>query len=79
MWRIYYYPVTGKIKYQINVEAASQLEPMPFVDYSAKQNIDGKKIDLASKTLVDDDPIPVLAPSFSRPEKITIRDFKNSK
>lgn len=79
MWRIYYYPNTGMIKYQINIESASQLEPMPFVDFAVKQNIQGVQVDPVSKTLVPAAAIPQQAPSFSKPERIQVRQFDLSR
>jgi hypothetical protein len=79
MHRIYYYPNTGQIKYQINIELASQLEPMPFVDFVEHQDIEGKKIDIESKTLVPGDPIPVVVPTFSKPDRIRVRDYNLKK
>jgi hypothetical protein len=79
MHRIYYYPNTGAIKYQINIELASQYEPMPFVDFVEHQDIEGKKIDLVSKTLVPGDPIVKAEPTFAKPERIRVRDFNLNK
>lgn len=75
MWRIYYYPNTGMIKYQINIEAASQMEPMPFVDYPNKQDIEGRKVDIKTKQLVPADPIPQYSPSFPTPDSFKSRPF----
>jgi hypothetical protein len=70
MWRIYYYPNTGMIKYQINIESASQMEPMPFIDFAEKQDLEGKQVDINSKRLVEAPAIPVRKPSFETPSKV---------
>lgn len=75
MWRIYYYPDTGRIKYQINIESASQLEPTPFVDFMEQQNIEGKSIDINTKQLVNAPPIPRVEPAFTKPDRVIKREF----
>ena len=75
MWRIYYYPNTGIIKYQINIEAASQMEPMPFVDFPEKQELEGLMIDTASKRLIPAPPFVRPEPTFDRTSKVRVREW----
>ena len=79
MWRIYYYPNNGMIKYQINIEAASQMEPMPFVDFIDKQNIEGRKIDLNSKSLVDAPQPPAVSPAFNNASRFVFKSIDAAK
>jgi hypothetical protein len=78
MWRIYYYPNTGMIKYQINIEMASQLEPMPFIDLSTQQDLKDKKVDLVTKQLVESLETPVSVPSFNTTNRFNSRPFDPS-
>ena len=52
MWRIFYYPDTGVIKYQINIEAVATSETLPYIDVSEKITVKDKIIDLETKELV---------------------------
>lgn len=75
MWRIYYFPESGIIKYQINIEAASQLEPMPFIDLEEKIDVNGKCVDLETKTIVSAEAPPKVVPSFNKTNTRSIREL----
>lgn len=53
MWRIYYNPDNGNIKYQINASNASLNEILPYVDFEEQQLINNKSIDLETLLLID--------------------------
>jgi hypothetical protein len=74
MWRIYYFPETGVIKYQINIEAASQLEPMPFIDVQEKVDVLDKIIDINTLE-IKTAPAIKLTPTFPKTEKKSIREL----
>jgi hypothetical protein len=74
MWRIYYFPETGVIKYQINIEAASQMEPMPFIDMQEKVDIKDKMIDIDTLEVIAA-PAIKLTPTFAKTEKKSIREL----
>lgn len=75
MWRIYYFPDTGVIKYQINIEAVSQLEPLPYIDVTEKQDVTDKVIDLETLEIKTAEPGVKLAPAFTRPASRSIREL----
>ena len=52
MWRIFYYPNTGIIKYQISIEAVAASETLPYINVNEKITIKDKIVDLETKELV---------------------------
>ena len=66
MWRIFYHPDTGIIKYQINIEAVAASETLPYIDVSEKIAVKDKKIDVASKQLVTAEVVQADRPTFGK-------------